>query len=110
MSLDSRVGKIEEAISIMKDLLVRHDERLENYFNALNRERQERLDGLNQERQEREESRRDFDFKLNALIDSQIKTEAEIIEIKESIIELRQISGSALERIERLESSNNRRN
>ena len=110
MSLDSRVGKIEEAISIMKDLLVSHDERLENYFNALNRERQERLDGLNQERQEREESRRDFDFKLNALIDSQIKTEAEIIEIKESIIELRQISGSALERIERLESSNNRRN
>ena len=110
MSLDSRVGKIEEAISIMKDLLVRHDERLENYFNALNRERQERLDGLNQERQEREESRRDFDYKLNALIDSQIKTEAEIIEIKESIIELRQISGSALERIERLESSNNRRN
>jgi septal ring factor EnvC (AmiA/AmiB activator) len=110
MSLDSRVGKIEEAMSIMKDLLVSHDERLENYFNALNRERQERLDGLNQERQEREESRRDFDFKLNALIDSQIKTEAEIIEIKESIIELRQISGSALERIERLESSNNRRN
>jgi septal ring factor EnvC (AmiA/AmiB activator) len=110
MSLDSRVGKIEEAISIMKDLLVSHDERLENYFNALNRERQERLDGLNQERQEREESRRDFDYKLNALIDSQIKTEAEIIEIKESIIELRQISGSALERIERLESSNNRRN
>ncbi len=97
MSLESRVGKIEDVISIMKDLLVSHDERLEDYFNALNRERQER-----------EESRKDFDFKLNALIDSQIKTEAEIIEIKESIIELRQISGSALERIERLESSNNR--
>jgi hypothetical protein len=97
MSLESRVGKIEEAIGIMKDLLVSHDQRLEDYFNALNRERQER-----------EESRKDFDFKLNALIDSQIKTEAEIIEIKESIIELGQISGSALERIERLENSNNR--
>ena len=108
MSLESRVGKIEDVISIMKDLLVSHDERLEDYFNALNHERQERLDALNQERQEREESRKDFDFKLNALIDSQIKTEAEIIEIKESIIELRQISGSALERIERLENSNNR--
>jgi hypothetical protein len=90
MSLESRVGKIEDAIGIMKDLLVSHNERLEDYFNALN------------------ESRRDFEFKVNALIDSQIKTEAEIIEIKESIIELKQISGSALERIEKLESSNNR--
>ncbi len=97
MSVESRIGKIEDVISIMKDLLVSHDGRLEDYFNALNRERQER-----------EESRKDFDFKLNALIDSQIKTEAEIIEIKESIIELKQISSSALNRIERLESSNNR--
>ncbi len=95
MSLENRVEKIEDAIGIMKNLLVSHDERLENYFNALNRERQER-----------EESRRDFEFKLNALIDSQIKTEAEIIEIKESIKELRQISGSALHRIEKLERSN----
>lgn len=47
MSLESRVGKIEEAIGIMKDLLVSHDERLEDYFNALNRERQERLDVFN---------------------------------------------------------------
>ena len=108
MSLESRIGKIEDVLGIMKDLLVSHDERLEGYFNALNHERQERLDALNQERQEREESRKDFEFKLNALIDSQIKTEAELIEIKESIIELRRISGSALERIERLESSNNR--
>ena len=97
MSLESRVGKIEDAIVIMKDLLVSHDERLEDYFNALNRERHER-----------EESRRDFEFKVNALIDSQIKTEAELIEIKESIIELRHTSDSALERIQRLESSNNR--
>jgi septal ring factor EnvC (AmiA/AmiB activator) len=83
MSLESRVGKIEEAIGIMKDLLVSHDERLEDYFNALNRERQERLDALNQERQEREESRRDFEFKLNALIDAQIRNQDEISELKE---------------------------
>ncbi len=119
MSLENRVGKIEEAIVIMKDLLVSHNGRLDDYFDALNRERQERLDAISQERQERldaisqerqerEESRRDFEFKINALIDSQIKTEAQLIEIKESIIELRQTSGSALERIERLESSNNR--
>ncbi len=70
MSLEIRVEKIEEAIGIMKHLLVSHDERLEDYFNALNREQQERFDALNQERRERGESRRDFDFKLNALIDA----------------------------------------
>ena len=42
MSLESRVGKIEEAIVIMKDLLVSHNDRLDDYFNALTRERQER--------------------------------------------------------------------
>lgn len=97
MSLESRVGKIEEAIGIMKDLLVSHDERLEDYFNALNRERQERFDALNQERQEREESRRDFEFKLNALIDSQIRNQDEISQLKEA-------SKSILKRVENLEN------
>ena len=45
---------VEEAILIMKDLLVSHDERLEKYFYAMN------------------ESRQDFDFKMNSLIDAQI--------------------------------------
>ncbi len=97
MSLESRVGKIEEAISIMKDLLVSHDERLEGYFNALNRERQERLDAFNQERQEREESRKDFEFKLNALVDAQINNQ-------DQIRELRKASNSILKRVEKLEN------
>jgi hypothetical protein len=43
------------------------------------------------------ESREDFNFKMNALIDAQIKNEAEIGELKEA-------SGSQLNRIERLEN------
>ncbi len=79
MSLEQRVDKVEEAISIMKTLLVSHDERLENYLKALN------------------QTREDFEFKLNALIDSQIRTEAELIELKEA-------SQSQLNRIENLEN------
>ncbi len=60
MSLENRVDRIEEAILTMKDLLVSHDERLEKYFFALNKTRQ------------------DFDFKINALIDSQIRNQDEI--------------------------------
>jgi uncharacterized protein with FMN-binding domain len=70
----------------MKDLLVSHDERLEGYFNA-----------LNSERSEREESRKDFDFKLNALIDAQIRNQDEISELKEA-------SKSILKRVEGLEN------
>ena len=86
MNIESRVGNIEKAIEIMKNLLVSHDERLENYFDALNRERQER-----------EESRRDFDFKLNALIDAQIRNQDEISQLKEA-------SKSILKRVENLEN------
>jgi len=39
----------------MKDLLVSHDERLESYYKALAKSREE------------------FDFKINALIDSLVK-------------------------------------
>jgi len=86
MSLENRVSVVEEAILIMKDLLVSHDERLENYFNA-----------LNVERNEREESRKDFDFKLTALIDAQIRNQDEISELKE-------VSKLILKRVERLEN------
>jgi hypothetical protein len=92
MSVEGRLTKVEEAIEIMKTLLVSHDERLEDYYKLL------------------EESRRDFDFKMNALIDSQIRNEREIndikisiAEVKESIVELRQISDSTLKRLDRLE-------
>lgn len=107
MKIEERVDKVEEAISIMKSLLVNHDERLEDYFKALN------------------EFREDFQFKMNALVDAQIKNESEIagvkesvvevkeslIEVKESIIELRksttelkEASQSQLNRIENLEN------
>ncbi len=86
MSIEGRVEKIEDAIGIMKDLLVSHNERLEDYFNALNRERQER-----------EESRKDFDFKLNALIDAQIRNQDQISELKE-------VSKSILKRVKKLEN------
>jgi hypothetical protein len=92
MSVEGRLTKVEEAIEIMKTLPVSHDERLEDYYKLL------------------EESRRDFDFKMNALIDSQIRNEREIndikisiAEVKESIVELRQISDSTLKRLDRLE-------
>ncbi len=86
MSLENRVDKIEDAILIMKDLLVSHDERLEDYFKAF------------------QKSREDFDFKINALIDAQMRNEDEIAEVKESVSELRKISDASLQRIEKLEN------
>jgi hypothetical protein len=97
MSLENRISVVEEAIIIMKDLLVSHDERLESYFNALNSERSERENALNAERTAREESRKDFDFKLNALIDAQIRNQDEISGLKEA-------SKSILKRVEGLEN------
>jgi hypothetical protein len=90
MGLEERVNKIEEAILIMKNLLVNHDERLEDYYKALRESREEFELNLR-------ESREDFNFKMNALIDAQIKNEAEIGELKEA-------SRSQLNRIERLEN------
>lgn len=71
MSVEQRLTKVEEAVEIMKTLLISHDERLEDYYKAM------------------EESRSDFDFKLNALIDAQIKNEAEIKQVKDSIVEVK---------------------
>ena len=86
MSIEKRVETVEEAILIMKDLLVSHDERLEDYFRVLH------------------ESREDFNFKLNALIDAQIRNETEIDKVKESIEKLSEASHSQLHRIEKLEN------
>ena len=97
MSLENRVSVVEEAVLIMKDLLVSHDERLESYFNALNESRQDFAFKLDAERREREESRKDFEFKLNALIDAQIRNQDEISKLKEA-------SQSVLTRVEKLES------
>ena len=86
MSVEKRMDRVEEAILIMKDLLVSHDERLENYFKVL------------------QESREDFNFKLNALIDAQMRNETGIDKVKESIEKLSEASQSQLQRIEKLEN------
>ncbi len=80
MELEKRVGLVEEAILLMKDILISHSERLDDYYVAMRK------------------SREDFEFKMNALIDSQIKTEMELRELKES-------SQSQLSRIEKLEQN-----
>ena len=85
MTDEERFRKLEEAILLMKDLVIRPEQRLdENQIQS-------------------KATREDFEFKLNALIDSQIRTESEIIETKEPIIELRNVSQSYLQRIENLE-------
>jgi methyl-accepting chemotaxis protein len=93
MSLEQRVDRIEDTILVMKDLLVSHNERLGDYFRAMN------------------EFREEFQFKMNAVINAQLKNETEIAELKDSIIELRksttelkEASQSQLHRIERLEN------
>src|SRR5258706_12765834 len=79
MELEKRVDRVEDAILAIRDLLLRHDERLDDYFRALTG------------------SREDFDFKLNALIDAQLKNEAEIGKLESA-------SRSQLSRIEKLET------
>ena len=55
MSIEERVGRVEEAILIMKDLPLNQNDWLDDYYKALR------------------EWREDFEFKINALIDSQIR-------------------------------------
>ena len=71
MEIEKRVRLVEDAILLMKDLLINHNGRLDDYYKAIR------------------ESREDFEFKMNALIDAQIKNESEISELKESTTELR---------------------
>jgi hypothetical protein len=86
MGLGEKVTKIEEAILIMKNLLVNPDERLEDYYKALR------------------ESREDFNFKMNALIDAQIKLGNAQAKNEAEIGELKEASKFQLNRIERLEN------
>ena len=85
METEKRVKLIEEAIMMMKDLIIRHDERLDDFDLKINETRKEML-----------ESREDFNFKLNALIDSQIRTGSDPATVKGSIIELRKTAESTL--------------
>jgi len=93
MDVEKRVKLMEEAIMMLRDLIIRHDERLDKV----------EKDGRN--------NAEDFNFKLNALVDSQIRNEGEfkevkdsITELKETIIELRKLSESTIKRVENLEN------
>lgn len=102
MEAEKRIKLIEEVLVVLKNLAVNHDERLESHHKRL----ENFHEALETERRERKESREDFEFKLNALIDSQIRNEVEFKEIKESIIELRKTAESTLKRVEKLENKN----
>jgi hypothetical protein len=95
LETEKRVKLIEEAIMMMKDLIIRHDERLDDFDLKINETRKEML-----------ESREDFNFKLNALIDSQIRTGSDLATVKDSIIELRKTAESTLKRVEKIENKN----
>lgn len=79
MSIEQRVETVEDAILIMKNLPLSHNDRLDNYFESFNRERSKQ-----------EKFNEDFNFKLNALVDAQIKNEDDIFKLKDSIIELKE--------------------
>lgn len=79
MSIDQRVETVEEAILIMKNLLLTHNDRLDDYFESFNRERSKQ-----------EKFNEDFNFKLNALVDTQIRNEDYIVNLKDSIIEVKE--------------------
>jgi uridine kinase len=66
-----RFNRIEEAIIIMRDLLVNHEDRLDGHG--------QRLDDYYKAMRE---SREDFNFKLNALINLQMNNEIGIRELK----------------------------
>ncbi len=78
--MEEPVSRIEKAIILMQDLLLRHEERIDTFDVDFKR------------------SREDFEFKMNALIDAQIKNET-------GIEKLREASQSQLNRIERLEKN-----
>ncbi len=92
MTDEERLKHIEEAILLMKDLVLRHEERIDGHDEKLERF----LFALGEERQLREEANKDFNFKLNALIDAQIRNEA-------GIEKLNNASQAQLKRIENLE-------
>ncbi len=85
MNEEDRVNRMEDVIVLLKDLIVRHEERLDTFDVDFER------------------SRNDFDFKMNALIDAQLKNEEGIAELRKSIGELRDESRSQAKRIEKLE-------
>ncbi len=87
MNTEERVKLIEEAMLLMKSLLVRHEERLDDFDEKF------------------QKSREDFDFKMNAVINSQIKTESEMIILKESTSKLEKSTSKLEKSTSKLEKS-----
>ena len=85
MNIEDKVDRMEGVIVLLKELIVRHEERLDNH--------EERHNWFEADLKR---SREDFDFKMNALINAQIKNESEIEKLELA-------SSSQLNRIERLE-------
>ncbi len=94
MSDDERIKRVEEAIVIMKDLIVRYDERIDIFV--------ERLVTFDEEMKK---SREDFEFKINAVVDSQIRNDEQIAKLNISTNKLEIASRSQLGRIEKLETA-----
>ena len=92
MNVEDSVNRMEDVIVLLKDLIVRHEDRLDNH--------EERHNWFETDLKR---SREDFDFKMNALIDAQLKNEEGVAELRKSIGELRDESRSQVKRIERLE-------
>ena len=86
MENEERVKKIEEAILLMKDQVIRHEDRIDQHDKK-----------LSDFYKAMEVSREDFNFKLNALINAQMRNET-------GIEKLREASESQLKRIENLEN------
>ncbi len=61
MNNEERIKRIEGAILKITDLLLFHDGRMDDFYKALR------------------ESREDFEFKMNALIDAQINNQSEAV-------------------------------
>ena len=87
---ENRTKLIETAILQMKDLVVSHDNRLEEYWKTFR------------------ESREDFNFKLNALIELQLENESGIRELRASTKELKESSTQQRESINELRESSTR--
>lgn len=68
---ENRTELIEQAILQMKNLVIRHEERLDDFSESIR------------------ESREEFNFKINAVIDLQLENEVGTRELRESIKELR---------------------
>ncbi|MEJ7846871.1 MAG: hypothetical protein WKF92_02155 [Pyrinomonadaceae bacterium] len=90
---ETRTKLLEQAILQMKELVIRHEERLDDSAKLI------------------QDSREDFDFKMNAMIQAQRENEAGIRELRgasekewEAIKELRRASEFQLNRIEILEN------